>query len=77
MVSPGRAASIEVGLVEGPSTRSAKQDCLATGWHLAGQESGEQLFPLSCRAAGRVRDTARLMGSCSCPDADRTAESVG
>ena len=49
----------------------------ATGWHLAGQEPGEQLCPLSCRAAGRDRDMARLMGSCSCPEVERTAGSVG
>ena len=47
VVSPGRATSMEVGLVEGPAARSAEKDCLAPGWHLAGQESGEQLFPLS------------------------------
>lgn len=54
--------------MEGPAARDMEQDCLIMGWHLAGQDPGEQLFLFSCRAAVRDRDTARLMGPCGCPE---------
>lgn len=77
MMTAGRATGQEVELVEGPEARGTEQDCLATSCHLAGQQPGEHLFPLSCGAAGRDRVTARLMGLCSCPKAERTAGSGG
>lgn len=64
--SLGRAMEGTSGSLCHPKCRGRAAQS-ATGWHLAGQEPGEQLFPLSCRAAGRDRDMARLMGSCSCP----------
>lgn len=65
------------GLVEVSATRSVRS-CLVSHWLAPGWPGARRTaVSLSCRAAGRDRDMARLMGPCSCPEVERTAGRVG